>query len=674
MADYSSLTRKSAPDFNNSSALGSFNPNMRNPNIRHNPNKPPRPGAAAAKDGGQNAPKLKVSASWTPPDRSNHPSQVSSHQVKPSFDTAPPSQASSGQNYAAAGGQSWQNTNANQNFSQIPTDNFASGQNQNQSQNQNQTGNKSHSSGFGDAFGGQNYENNGPNYTNMRGEYNKNSGYRGRGNRGGSQNYGRTFDSKGRANTGFRETGSGDFMGNGGFNSSSRGSRNAAKGENMPVSRGGYHRNMARNEEESYRNEKNYDQNLPDYNIEDDLFRPKIFSQKQKDFMERKRAGTKTAAQQALAKVKARKMMWRSQRKEVLEKEAEKAKEAEMAGAKELFPDLMEQKTDESRDFQTAPGQQPENSEATEESADAPYYGDAPVEKEPEQPIDEDDDEAWMKANAGTDEQLAEKERQKKEKPAADKTLDIDYERTNKFYHKKASLNPFGGNMGEKFVAKVDDELIARIEAEEEAKRNWAAKQAAKQEDDKKNIKFGVRVAPRGGFGGARGGRRPTFTLSDPSVKKNEAVLSTQKLVLKNQEKKYEDSTYIGITPYKPPEVLKKEAEEKAKIAENSRENKVYKDLHEQNKERRIVNTALAQPTIISNTSDYYNQAVTSLGDTKRQAKFAKLMGMNRKRAPNPESSEDSAPLRRTFDPKTVNQDLENQFNTLRGGKTFFDN
>jgi len=488
----------------------------------------------------------------------------------------------------------------------------------------------------------------GPNYTNMQGNYDKNAGYRGRGsNRGGNQNFGRTFDKQGRANTGQYES-------RGGFsNNRGRGNRGRGTGSAMPISRGGHHRTMLRDEDW-----KNKDKEHLPNEEEDDLFRPKIHNKKQQEFMDRKREGTKSAAQNALAKVKARKMMWRSQRKIIEEKEEKDKQEQEQR----------------QQDVKELVEQQRQQAEAEQE--------DQSSKKIPEEGNFSDPDEAENYHNAKESLQSEENTEDKEEKPT--------YERTNQFYVKRAMLNPFGGNMGEKFQYIPDEGLEERILNEEKLKKEKEEEEAKKMEENKKHTtKFGLRVAPqRPTFSSSSiitKGPRPKFSLSDPHVKKTDAIVTSQRLLMPNREKKFADSTYIGIQPFKLKEIREKEA---AKLAEEKaanmdpREALVYKDKAAENeKNKNVVNTAIPQPKIISSTSDYYEQAVESLsGDKARQMKFQKLMGMGKKRKVDDSKKCDDdqkdgpAPLRRTYDPTSVNQTLESQFNTLRGGKNYFDN
>lgn len=277
--------------------------------------------------------------------------------------------------------------------------------------------------------------------------------------------------------------------------------------------------------------------------------------------------------------------------------------------------------------------------------------------------------------------------------------------------------------MQSSFEHKVDQEYIDKLRQEElEEKQNKEDLLKKFKEDQAKNVKFGVRIAPMGtgivGLdprmgknipGGALSGmnraqrgliprEKPKFMLNDPHVKKAKMELRGGRMVRvepdtesasKIENKKFSENTYIGLQPYKTKAQIAKEEEEKRKkLKQDPREKLVYQDKAEQNLKQNAtksssttttINTAIPQPKIIANTSDYYQQAITSLsGDTSRQAKFAKLMGMGRSKKTEPgdadKEDKDKPNFRRTYDPEKVNENLENQFNTLRGGKTYFDN
>lgn len=138
---------------------------------------------------------------------------------------------------------------------------------------------------------------------------NSNWGSSGRG--GSSRGGGTMFDSSGNRTEGGR--GRGDFRGSSGgrgnFGGGFRGGRGGERGgrgrgrgfggPSFPISRGGLHRR------------KNNDDEAEE---EDALFRPTNVSQGRKDWMSGKKERSCVAAQGALAKVHARKMLWRKQR------------------------------------------------------------------------------------------------------------------------------------------------------------------------------------------------------------------------------------------------------------------------------------------------------------------------------------------------------------------------
>lgn len=467
------------------------------------------------------------------------------------------------------------------------------------------------------------------------------------------------------------------------------------------------------------------DEHLPNQLEEDALFRPKIINERQREFMDRKREGTKTAAQQALAKVKARKMLWRSQRKIVEEKEQLEQQQREGAQKKESQEEDNPGTQEDESQGDSQKKKLEDDQSTLVESTNLSHKNNKEKPSDSENFSDPDEAENYYNAKSSIEEK-------NQENDTGENDDQENYERTNKFYVKKASLNPFGGNMGDKFEYIHDKDLVERIKKQEAEKDKLEKEALVKAQQVKKTTtKLGMRVAPNYrsystasasiSSKNASGLSRPKFTLNDPHIKKANASLMAGRLVrnyTNKDDKKFEDATYLGIQPIKPKHVREKEErekleQEKLRLAEEEanrdpRENLVYKDKASENCKKNIVNTALPQPKIISSTSDYYEQAVTSLsGDKARQLKFQKLMGMGKKRPQEKEKAltgnsssqddnndpehqsksakvstlegDDSATkeptnFRRTYDPTKVTETLEEQFNTLRGGKSYFDN